>query len=147
MYCKVFAMVRLLVFTSVAFGQSLSVKSGLWESRSVDNDGTVSRSRECMTTDQFKQQLSKLQSGPDCKASFPTLTTRKTVFDVSCQIKSATLKVHAQQDAIDSEHITALITSTMTMNGAPETSTIKGEAHFVSASCGNVKPGAPESIP
>lgn len=94
-----------------------------------------------MTAEQFKQQLSKLQSGPDCKASFPTATPRKTVLDVSCQIESATLKIHAQQDAIDSEHITALITSTMTMNGTPEISTVKGEAHFVSASCGNVKTG------
>src|SRR4051794_1796810 len=101
----------LFVSTSSVFGQSLAVKSGLWENRTVDDDGSVTKSRECMSPEQFRQQLSKLQERPGCKASLPVATSKQAVLDVSCQIKSATVKIHAELTAIDSEHVTAVVTS------------------------------------
>ena len=147
MQAKVFAAVTCLALSQIAFGQTLAVKSGLWETRSVDDDGTVSKSRECITAEQLKQQLARLQSRPDCKAAFSTATSKQTVFDVSCQIKSTTVKTHAEQEAIDSEHIRSTITATIIRNGTPNVSAMKGDAHFISASCGNVKPGEPEDLP
>lgn len=136
----------LLTGTSASLGQPvISVKPGLWEARSVDDDGTVSRTRECLTIEQLKQ-ITQVHDSAHCKITVASATAKQTVADVACISGRGNLTSHIQREVVDDEHMRSSISTQSTLGGKPRSSTIKSEARFVGANCGNIKPGEPEEI-
>lgn len=128
--------------------QAPPVKMGLWE-KTITMTGTAGTStmkaKSCVTAESWQEMVQNSQKQhPGCEVkhsqsgnsysysgSCSTAHGMKMTFDGSSTIR-------------DAEHIVSESHSTSTLNGKTHQSEMKAESHFVSASCGNVKPGEPD---
>ena len=133
--------------TSCIFGQSLPVKSGLWENTVYDDNGKPSvKALNCYTPNSFAEMLSNTGKHPGCKITNQTMTNKSITVDVSCDRPKVQMSSHGVLSVIDSEHVTSTTTIKMTVNGQTRNSSMKASAQFKSANCGDVKPGDPKIL-
>lgn len=139
-----------LVGTSVMLAQGPPVKMGLWETISVVDNGdgspTKAKMRSCITpADWGKAFQGAVKQSPGCTNS-SAKTANGFSFDVSCNNSHMTMKAHGTSHIIDAEHVQGEMHTTMTFNGKTNNVVSHSDGHFMSASCGAVKPGEPEVI-
>jgi len=125
-----------------AFGQSLPVKEGLWESTIYDDDGTTSmRFLNCVTQKDFAEVTAKANTRPGCKMATQNVTSHGMTIDISCSRPNVQTSVHQVVELVDSEHTRGTTTMKMVYKGKSGESTTKSSSHFVKSDCGKLKPG------
>lgn len=125
-----------------AFGQSLPVKEGLWETIVYDDDGTPSvRFLNCVTQKNFAEAIAKANTRPGCKMAAQNITSHGMTMDVSCSRPGVETSAHQVVELVDSEHTRMTTTMKMVYKGKAGESTTKSSSHFVKSDCGNIKPG------
>jgi hypothetical protein len=130
-----------------AFGQTLPIKEGLWESTAYNDDGTPSvRILNCVTQKNFAEMLTKASSHPGCKVTSQNITDHGMTVDISCSNQHVQTSVHQVLELVDSEHTRGTTTMKMVNNGKSSESTTKSSGHFVKSDCGKVKADAPQII-
>ena len=136
----------LLVCSAVsAFGQTLPIKEGLWESIAYNDDGTPSvRILNCVTQKNFAEMLTKASSQPGCKVTSQNITSHGMTVDISCSRHEVQTSMHQVLELVDAEHTRGTTTLKMMNKGKSSDSTTKSSGHFVKSDCGKVKPDDPE---
>jgi hypothetical protein len=130
-----------------AFGQTLPIKEGLWESTAYNDDGTPSvRVLNCVTQKTFAEALTKAGSRPGCKVASQDITSHSMTVDISCSHQNVQTSVHQVLELVDSEHTRGTTTMKMVNKGKSSESTTKSSGHFVKSDCGTVKPDDPQII-
>ena len=139
--------VLLLFAAACTFGQTLPIKEGLWENVVYNDDGTPSfRSHDCLTQKTFAEMMTKVNAHPGCKLTNQNYSSRGLTVDMSCNLKNVQMTTHGVIEVLDSEHVRGTQTIKMVIQGHPNDSTTKSAGHFLSSSCGKIKPGAPEIL-
>jgi hypothetical protein len=130
-----------------AFGQSLPLKEGLWESTVYDDDGTPSmRFLNCVTQKNFAEAIAKANTQPGCKVASQNITSHGMTIDISCSRRDVQSSAHQVVELVDSEHTRGTTTMKMVYKGKSGDSTTKSSSHFVKSDCGKLKPGDPPMI-
>ena len=130
-----------------AFGQSLPLKEGLWESTVYDDDGTPSmRFLNCVTQKNFAEATAKANTQPGCKVASQNITSHGMTIDISCSRRDVQTSAHQVVELVDSEHTRGTTTMKMVYKGKSGDSTTKSSSHFVKSDCGKLKPGDPPMI-
>jgi hypothetical protein len=130
-----------------AFGQTLPIKEGLWESTAYNDDGTPStRVLNCFNQKNFGEMLAKASSKTGCKVASQNITNHGMTVDISCSGQNVQTSVHQVLELVDSEHSRGTTTMKMVYKGKSSASTTKSSAHFVKSDCGKVKPDEPQII-
>ena len=130
-----------------AFGQSLPLKEGLWESTVYDDDGTPSmRFLNCVTQKNFAEAIAKANTRPGCKVASQNITSHGMTIDISCSRRDVQTSAHQVVELVDSEHTRGTTTMKMVYKGKSGDSTTKSSSHFVKSECGKLKPGDPPMI-
>jgi hypothetical protein len=130
-----------------AFGQSLPVKEGLWETIVYDDDGAPSmRLLNCVTQKTFAEAIAKANTRPGCKVAAQNITSHGMTIDVSCSRPDVETSVHQVVELADSEHTRSTTTMKMVYKGKSGDSTTKSSSHFVKSDCGKLKPGDSPAI-
>ena len=112
-----------------------------------NDDGTASiRSHDCLTQKTFAEMMTEVNSHPGCKLTNQNFSSRCITVDMSCNTSKYQLNSHGVIDVLDSEHVRGTQTLKMVVQGHSNESITKSTGHFLSASCGNVKPGNPEIL-
>lgn len=125
-----------------AFGQSLPVKEGLWESTVYDDDGSTSmRLQTCVSQKNYVEAIAKASTLPGCKMTAQNVTSHGITVDVSCSRPNVETSVHQVVELVDSEHTRSTTTMKMVYKGKSGESTTKSSGHFVKTDCGKLKPG------
>ena len=125
-----------------AFGQSLPVKEGLWETIVYDDDGAPGmRLLNCVTQKTFAEAIAKANTRPGCKVAAQNITSHGMTIDVSCSRPDVETSVHQVVELADSEHTRGTTTMKMVYKGKSGDSTTKSSSHFVKSDCGKLKPG------
>jgi hypothetical protein len=156
-------LLSLATFTAVRTAHSQStdappVKMGLWETESTakttgmentpmaraGNRTTVSQG--CLTPETWKSGLEHMQNDAqrsDCKVSKMQQDSHSLSFDETCNSERYNSDVHFEALIDDSEHIHGSGKVHITAPGLPQPMTMDMslKSHYVSASCGDVKPG------
>lgn len=137
----------ILLTAGYACGQSLGVKPGLWENVVYGDDGKpMLTSLDCYTPTSLLEAIGKVSQHPGCTMTAKSVTSRGATVDVSCTMKSVQMSSHGVLEVIDSGHIRSTTIMKMTMKGKTTEMTGKAEARFKTASCGDIKPNAPQII-
>ena len=132
----------LLLCAACAFGQSLPVKEGLWESIVYDDDGTTSmRFLNCVTQKNFAEAIANANTRPGCKMAAQNVTSHGMTIDISCSRPNVETSAHQVVELVDSEHTRGTTTMKMVYKGKSGESTTKSSSHFVKSDCGKLKPG------
>jgi hypothetical protein len=137
-----------LVGSTVMLGQGLPIKMGLWEATTVTDDGDGSpdtmKVRQCLTPADWENMLhSAAQPRKGCTQNLAK-TPRGYTFDATCNLEHSAMQTHGSSTIVDAEHIQTESQTTMTIAGKTRHIVSKSTGHFVSASCGAVKPGDPD---
>ena len=131
-----------LCAAACAFGQSLPVKDGLWETIVYDDDGTPNmRLLNCVTQKNFAEAIAKASTQPGCKVAALNITSHGLTMDVSCSRPNVETSAHQVVELVDSEHTRSTTTMKMVYKGKSGESTTKSSSHFVKSDCGKLKPG------
>jgi len=139
--------ILLLFGAASTFGQTLPIKDGLWEMVVYNTDGTPGvRTHDCLTQKSFAEIMTKVNSHPGCKLTSQNYSSHGLTVDMSCDLKNVQMTSHGVLEVLDSEHVRGTQTMKMVVQGHPNETTTKSAGHFLSASCGNIKPGAPEIL-
>ena len=139
---KSILLVVVFLCAACAFGQTLPVKEGLWETIVYDDDGTASmRLLNCVTQKNFAEALAKANTQPGCKVSAQNVTSHGMTMDVSCSRPNVETSAHQVVELADSEHTRSTTTMKMVYKGKSGESTTKSSSHFVKSDCGKLKPG------
>jgi hypothetical protein len=134
----------MLCAAACTFGQTLSIKEGLWESTVLNDDGTTAvHTLACLTQKSFIEMNLKAISHPGCKAT-PNISSHGMIFDVSCNKPEMQTSVHSEIELVDAQHMRGTVTMKMNYKGKASDSTTKSTSRFVKSDCGNIKPGNPE---
>ena len=135
----------LLLASAFAFSQSLPVKSGLWENVIYDDNGKPSMTAlNCFTPASFADMMTKMRSDKNCQITRQDITSKGMTVDVSCSSPRVQMTSHGVLEVVDSEHVKSTTNVKMTVQGKTKDSTMKADAHFKNANCGDVKPGDPK---
>jgi len=140
------AVALLAICSGVAYAQAPPVKMGLWQKTMTMTggpNGTMTlNSKSCVTPESWQQMVQNSQKqrpGCDVKRS---QNGNGYSYSGSCSTAHGMKMTFSGTATIrDAEHIVSESHSTSTLNGKTRQSDIKAESHFVSASCGNIKPG------
>ena len=139
--------ILLLSAAACSFGQTLPVKEGLWEIVFYKDDGAADfRTHECLTQKSFAEMITKVNSHPGCKLTSQNFSSRGITVDMSCNTSKYQLNTHGFIGVLDSEHVRVTQTAKMALQGHSNETTTKSDGHFLSSSCGSVKPGDPEIL-
>jgi len=139
--------ILLLCSAALTFSQTLPVKEGLWENVTYGDDGKPDlRSHDCLTQKSFAEMMTKVNSHPGCKLTGQNFTSHGMTVDMSCNIKDIQMTSHGVLEALDAEHVRGTTTVKMVVWGHTTEIVSKSTGHFLSASCGNIKPGDPEIL-
>ncbi len=144
---RILIAILLLCSAALMFSQTLPVKEGLWENVVYNDDGTPSiRSHDCLTQKSFAEMMTKVNSHPGCKLTSQNFNSHGITVDMSCSVKSVQMTSHGVLEVVDPEHVRGTTTVKMVIQGHPSETTAKSAGHFLSSSCGNIKPGDPEVL-
>ncbi len=90
--------------------------------------------------------MTEVNSHPGCKLTNQNFSSRGVTVDMFCNTPKYQLKSHGVIEVLDSEHVRGTQTLKMVVQGHSNESINQSYGHFLSASCGNVKPGNLEII-
>jgi hypothetical protein len=139
--------ILLLCAAASTFGQTLPIKEGLWETVVYKDDGTPDfHTHDCLTQKSFVEMTTKVNSHPGCKLTNQNISSHGITIDMSCNTKNYQMTTHSVIEVLDSEHVRGTKTIKMVLQGHPNESTTKSAGHFLSSSCGKIKPGEPEIL-
>jgi Protein of unknown function (DUF3617) len=135
------------------------IKMGLWQTESNASmtgmeDSPMGKAMSgshsnvtqgCLTPDTWKDSFQKMQDQMqnDCKTSNAHQDAHSISFDQSCVKQRYTSNVHFEGFFDDDEHMHGSVKVVMSAPSLPQNMTMNMEmkSHYVSASCGDVKPG------
>jgi hypothetical protein len=137
--------ILLLSAAACAFGQTLPIKEGLWETTVLNDDGTTAmRSLDCFTQKGFAEMIVKTNSHPGCKVTTQNITSHGMAVDISCSKSEMQTSVHSVVELADAQHMRGTVTMKMNYKGKASDLITKSTGRFVKSDCGNIKPGDPE---
>ena len=111
------------------------------------DDGTADvRTHDCLTQKSFAEMMTKVNAHPGCKLTSQYFSSRGITVDMSCDTSKYQMNSHGVIDVLDSEHVRGTQTLKMIVQGHSNESINQSTGHFLSSSCGHVKPGNPEII-
>ncbi|HTD55561.1 MAG TPA: DUF3617 domain-containing protein [Silvibacterium sp.] len=149
------------------------IKMGLWEStvnsnisgitlppdvvarlqamgRPVPGGAHTLVSQGCMTPDEWTKTFEKMNnSQSECTLSNKSITAQKISFDMSCASqRGGVFTGHFEMTIDDDQHShgSAHMKGEGGPNGQPMTIDTTLSSHFISADCGDIKPGSPKII-
>jgi hypothetical protein len=139
-----------LAISTAMVAQGPPIKMGLWETNSVVDNGdgspTKAKMRSCITTADWEKMVQgSMPQRPGCTNSLAKTATGYS-FDISCNSSQMTMKVHSASHIVDAEHIQGEMHMTTVFSGKTNNVVTRSDGHYVSASCGAVKPGAPKMV-
>jgi Protein of unknown function (DUF3617) len=167
-FAKVGTVPSLLALATFCAGHTLRsqtlepppIKMGLWQ---TESNGTVtgmentpmgkamsgqhgSVTQGCLTPDTWKNSLQKMQSQNqqnDCKVSNFHQDSHSVSFDEVCTGTRNNSNIHFNATFDDDEHMHGTVKMVMTAAALPQGMTMNMDlkSHYVSSSCGDVKPG------
>jgi hypothetical protein len=144
---RILISILLLSAAASTFGQTLPVKDGLWEMLVYNDDGTPGfRTHDCLTPKSFADIMTKTNSHPGCKLTSQNFSSHGMTVDMSCTVRTVQMTSHGEIEVLDSEHVRGTQTMKMVVRGHSNETNTKSTGHFLSASCGKVKPGSPEIL-
>ena len=137
-----------LAVSAVMVAQGPPIKMGLWETNSVVDNGdgspTKVKLRSCITPADWQKMLQgTVQQKPGCTNSVAKTATGYS-FDVNCDNPRMKIQAHGSSHIVDSEHAQSEMHMTMNFEGKTNNTVSHSDSHYVSASCGTVKPGEPD---
>jgi hypothetical protein len=115
--------------------------------RSVPGGSHTMVTQGCLTPEEWQKQMAEMNQpgGNDCAVTNRHVEARKLSFDVSCKSEhGASTNGHWEMQVTDDEHGrgSAHMKSDMTgPNGQALTVDMNFNSHYLSANCGEVKPG------
>ncbi len=148
-YCTMRILIGILLLCAATstFSQTLPIKEGHWETVVYKDDGTPDfRTHDCLTQKSFVEMMTKVNSHPGCKLTNQNISSHGITVDMSCNNKNYQMTTHGVIEVLDSEHVQGTQTVKMVLQGHPNESTTKSAGHFLSSSCGKIKPGEPEIL-
>jgi hypothetical protein len=141
-----FAVALLAISSGVMYAQAPPVKMGLWE-KTITMTGeagetSTMKAKSCVTQVSWQQMVQNSQKQrPGCEVK-RSQSDNSYTYSGSCSTAHGLKMTFSGSATIrDAEHIVSESHSTSTLNGKTRQSDMKAESHFVSASCGNIKPG------
>jgi hypothetical protein len=135
------------------------IKMGLWQTESSATmtgmeDSPMGKAMSgshsnvtqgCLTPDTWKDSFQKMQNQlqNDCKVSNMHQDAHSITFEETCTSERYTSNVHFEGFFDDAEHMHGNVKVAMTAPSLPQgmTMNMAMKSHYVSASCGDVKPG------
>lgn len=142
-------LVIIVLASTTLLAQAPPVKMGLWEKTMTMTGGPTGtmtiKSKSCVTPDSWKEMVgNSSKPQPGCTTNL-TKTSNGYSFVSSCtRPQGGTMTAKGSATIQDAEHIVGESHTTSTMNGKTREMEMHSTSHFVSASCGSVKPGDPE---
>jgi hypothetical protein len=142
-------LIVLAASSTMLLAQSAPVKMGLWEKEITfkgPNGPNTIKARSCVTPATWQEMVQNSNKQQEGCTMHNVKTASGYSFDATCTIPpGGTMVIKGSTTLQDSEHIVSDSHSTITRNGQKTERDIHSTSHFVSASCGNVKPGEPET--
>lgn len=136
-----------VVGSTAMLAQGVPIKMGLWESASVIDNGDGSpdtaKVKTCITAADWEKMLKGPPQAQQGCTQNVVKTARGYTIDAACNHPNSAMKMHITSAIVDAEHIQMEMQTTMTMAGKTTHIVMHSTGHFVSASCGAVKPGDP----
>ena len=133
---------------SALIAQAPPVKMGLWEKTVTMTGGpsgsTTMKAKSCVTAETWKEMMgnaSKQRQG--CTTNL-SKTSNGYSYVANCTLPHGSMASKGSATIQDPEHILGESHTTSTINGKAREMEMHSTSHFVSASCGNVKPDSPE---
>lgn len=133
------------------------IKMGLWQTEAktaVSGAENTPLAREgqratvtqgCLTPDTWKSTIESLGKNPtiDCKVTNMHQDSQSLSFDEACSSERYNSDMHFQAQITDNEHMQGSAKVKVTAQGLPQPMTMNMtlDSHFLSSSCGDVKPG------
>jgi Protein of unknown function (DUF3617) len=111
---------------------------------------TVTQS--CLTPEEWKKSLEGMNKpqNSECSVDKRVLTDKKFSFDLSCKTeRGMTMTGHWEMNVVDDEHARGsghMAADQPGPNGQNFSATTTIDSHYLSASCGDVKPGEPKEV-
>lgn len=115
--------------------------------RSVPGGPHTTVSQGCLTPEEWQKSMQSMNQPPnsDCTITHREMQARKFAFDISCKSEhGGTMTGHWEMQATDEEHShgSGHLTNDATgPNGQHFTMDMTIDSHYLSANCGDVKPG------
>jgi hypothetical protein len=135
--------------STALLAQAPPVKMGLWE-KTMTMTGLPSgpmtmKSKSCVTPDSWKEMVgNSSKTQPGCTTNL-TKTSNGYSFVSNCtRPQGGTMTAKGSATIQDAEHIIGESHTTSTTNGKTREMEMHSTSHFLSASCGTVRPGDPE---
>jgi hypothetical protein len=121
------------------------IKTGLWEATVTTAVGTSLKTRTCVTSQGFREQLAHLPQG--CTLSNVQKNSTSMSGDVKCSLSNGvTSSGHIDVQFPDSSTVHSTINVTTTMQGRSMPITITTDSHFVGADCEDLEPGQSKMV-
>ena len=132
------------------------VKMGLWQTESNTSTAGMENtpmaraggkhstvSQGCLTPETWKSELAKIGDNPDCKVSNMHQDAHSISFDETCASERHNTNAHFEGQFDDSEHMHGTVKVQITSPSFPQPITMNMAltSHYLSSSCGDVKPG------
>jgi hypothetical protein len=139
--------VLLLCAAAATCGQKLPIKEGLWEIVAYNDAGApVFRAHYCLSQRAIVDMMTTVNASVSCKVTSQNFTSHSMTVDMACNARSLQMTSHGVIEILDSEHMRSTKTTKIVVRGHPDETSAKSSGHFLSSSCGNIKPNAPEIL-
>ena len=146
-----FVVIAALVGCSgILFAQAAPVKMGLWQKTMTMDMGTGAprkiASKSCITPETWQEMVGNMSKQREGCTVDNVKNGHGYTFTATCKTSSGGTMVTSGSATIeDSQHIVSESHTIMTTNGQKREMESKSTSSFLSADCGKIKPGEPES--
>jgi hypothetical protein len=136
--------------SGIGFAQGAPVKMGLWEKKMTMDVGTGAPrqlvSRSCVTPEIWQEMAGNVSKPRDGCTMNNAKNAHGYTFNATCKTPDGGTMVTSGSTTIeDSQHIVSETHAIMTTNGQKREMKSVSTSTFLSADCGKIKPGEPES--
>ena len=137
-------------YSSIVFAQTAPVKMGLWEKKMTMDVGTGAPrqlvSKSCITPEAWQEMAENVSKPREGCTVDDVKNAHGYTFTATCKTPNGGTMVTSGSATIeDSQHIVSESHTIMTTNGQKREMESKSTSSFLSADCGKIKPGEPES--
>jgi Protein of unknown function (DUF3617) len=132
------------------FAQAAPVKMGLWEKKMTMDMGTGTPrqlvSKSCITPESWQEMVGNASKPHEGCTVDNVKSAHGYSFTATCKTPNGgTMATTGSATIQDSEHIVSEFHTMMTTNGQKREMEAKSTSTFLSADCGKIKPGEPET--
>src|ERR1700689_2425427 len=137
-------------YSGIVFAQAAPVKLGLWEKKMTMDLGTGGprqiNPKSCETPESWQDMVGNPSKPHEGCTVDRVKNAHGYTFTSTCKTPNGTTMVTSGSETIqDSQHIVSESHTVMTENGQKRQMEVKSTSSFLSADCGKIKPGEPES--